>query len=155
MKTGLSILGALAIATSAQAQDFYAGGALDYAYPHSGDSQLVGSVIGGLALSNNPDLNYGAEAELGWHLAGDADYGTQRLRLWGTYDIGNVRARVAGGLTYYDIPGGDANGTNLGVGVERDFSPNVTLRGEFIRDFMDDTFTAAVTTTRIGVLYHF
>lgn len=150
------ILGAAfaVIAGGASAQDFYAGGALDYAYPHSGDSQTVGSLIGGVGFDRGL-YAYGAEVELGGHVGGDADYGTQRLRAWGTYDLGNVAARVAGGITEYDLDSGTADGYNLGVGVQTEFTSSVTLRAEFIRDFMDDNSTAAVTTTRIGAFYNF
>ncbi|WP_373635271.1 hypothetical protein [Yoonia sp. SS1-5] len=151
MKKIISIVAAGLIGSAANAQDIYAGAALDYGYPHSGDTQTVASLIAGIGLGPW----YGAEVEIGGRIAGDADYGTQRLRAWGTYDLGAVKARFAGGLTSYDLGDSEADGYNLGVGVERNFSDKVTLRGEFIRDFMDDTFTAAVTTTRVAVLYNF
>jgi hypothetical protein len=34
-------------------------------------------------------------------------------------------------------------------------SDTLTLRGEFIRDFMDTDFTSDVTTTRVAVIYNF
>ncbi|WP_157033187.1 hypothetical protein [Loktanella sp. S4079] len=140
--------------TGVLAQDFYAGGTLDYAHPHSGDAQTVGSLVGGIGWSQGR-YGYGAEVELGGHIGGDADYGTQRLRGWGTYDLGRVAGRIAGGITEYDLNAGTASGYNLGVGVETAFSDRVTLRAEFIRDFMEDNSTAAVTTTRIGAFYNF
>ncbi|WP_162617600.1 hypothetical protein [Yoonia maritima] len=150
------ILGAAfaALAGAASAQNFYAGAALDYAYPHSGDTQTLGSLIGGIGFGQGL-YSYGAEVEVGGHAGGDADYGTQRLRAWGSYDLGTVSARVAGGITEYDLQSGSADGYNLGVGVETGFTDRVTLRAEFIRDFMDDNSTAAVTTTRIGAFYNF
>ncbi len=143
------------IGSGAAAQEFYAGGTLDYMYPHSGDSQTSAAFIGGVTLGVAPTYSFGAELEFGTQIAGDNDYDTQRYRLWGAYDLGEVAVRVAGGVTQYSFDGTDPEGYNLGVGVQRDFSPRIAVRGEFIRDFMDDNFTAAVTTTRIGVLYKF
>lgn len=155
MKLVVSAVLAAVVGSAASAQDFYAGVGLDYMYPHSGDSQTVGSFIGGVGLGAAGQFDYGAELEFGNHIAGDADYDTQRFRLWSTYDLGNVAVRVSGGVTQYDFDGNSPEGYNLGVGVERNFSPRVTLRGEFIRDFMEDSFSAAVTTTRVGVFYNF
>lgn len=155
MKIVISAIVAAVVGSAAYAQDFYAGATLDYLYPHSGDTQTVGSFIGGVGLGGGVAYGFGAELEFGGHLAGDADYGTQRFRLWGTYDLGEVDLRVAGGVTQYDLDSSNPEGYNLGLGVERDFTDNVTLRAEFIRDFMEDSFSAAVTTTRIGVLYNF
>lgn len=155
MKILISAVTAAIIGTTATAQDFYAGATLDYMYPHSGDTQTVGSFIGGVGLGSVSVFDYGAELEFGGNVAGDADYDTQRFRLWGSYDLGNVEVRLAGGVTQYDVGGDSPEGYNLGIGVENDFSERITLRGEFIRDFMEDTFTAAVTTTRIGVIYNF
>ena len=150
------ILGAAlaAVAGMASAQDFYAGGALDYAYPHSGDTQTSGAVIAGVGLGYGT-FGYGAELELGMHIAGDADYSTRRLRAVGTYDLGAVSALATGGITSYESDGGNASGYNLGVGVQTDFTNTVSLRAEFIRDFMDDHTTAAVTTTRVAAFYNF
>jgi opacity protein-like surface antigen len=150
------ILGAAlaACAGMASAQDFYAGGALDYAYPHSGDTQTAGSLIAGVAMSQGA-LGYGAELEVGAHIAGDAEYSTRRLRALGTYDLGAVAGLVSGGVTSYEGDGGNASGYNLGVGVQTNFTNTISLRAEFIRDFMDDHTTAAVTTTRVGAFYHF
>jgi hypothetical protein len=131
------------------------GAALDYMYPHSGDSQTAAAFIGGVTLSAAPTYSFGAELEFGTRIAGDNDYDPQRYRLWGAYNLGEIDLRVAGGITQYSFDGEDPEGYNLGVGVERNFSPRVTVRGEFIRDFMDDNFSAAVTTTRVAVLYNF
>lgn len=150
------ILGAAfaAVAGMASAQGFYVGGALDYAYPHSGDTQTAGSIIAGVAM-NQGALGYGGEVELGAHIAGDADYGTRRLRALGTYDLGAVAALASAGVTSYESDGANASGFNLGVGVQTQFTNTISLRAEFIRDFMDDHTTDAVTTTRIGAFYNF
>jgi hypothetical protein len=150
------ILGAAlaVVAGMASAQNFYAGGALDYAYPHSGDTQTSASVIAGVAI-NQGTFGYGGELEIGGHVVGDADYSTRRLRAVGTYDLGAVEALASGGITSYESDGGNASGFNLGVGVQTDFTNKVSLRAEFIRDFMDDHTTDAVTTTRVGAFYHF
>ncbi|SFR34071.1 hypothetical protein SAMN04488005_0595 [Yoonia tamlensis] len=150
------ILGAAfaACAGMASAQGFYAGGTLDYAYPHTGETQTAASIIAGVAMGQGA-LGYGAEVELGAHVAGDADYNTRRLRALGTYDLGAVAALAAAGVTSYESDGANASGFNLGVGVQTDFSNTISLRAEFIRDFMDDHTTAAVTTTRIGAFYNF
>ncbi|WP_296425349.1 hypothetical protein [Yoonia sp.] len=154
MKTLISVLFAAVIGSGASAQDFYAGATLDYGLPHSGDAQTVGSVIAGVGLGD-AQIGYGAEVELGMHVAGDADYDTQRFRFWGTYGLGDISARVAGGVTQFDTDSGIVDGYNLGLGVQRDVSDRLTMRGEFIRDFPDDSAFPAVTTTRIGVTYKF
>ena len=143
------------LCTGAGAQEFYAGASLDYMLPHSGDSQTVGTLIGGVAVLSTDRYSFGAELELGQRIAGDNDYDTQRYRLWGSYPLGQVAARGSIGITQYDFDGTRAEGAHIGLGVETDVSDRVTLRGEFIRDFMDDAFTDAVTTSRIGVFYNF
>ncbi len=64
---------------------------------------------------------------------------------------------MSGGITEYYFAEDDDNagGFNFGLAAERDLSSNLTLRGGFIRDFMDDIFTDAITTTQVAVLYNF
>ncbi|MFQ1701775.1 hypothetical protein ACJ5NV_14400 [Loktanella agnita] len=154
MKTLIPALLAAAIGTAAQAQDFYLGGSADYHFPHSGDAQTVGSLIAGLGIVADR-FAVGAEIEAGLKIAGDNEYDTSRARGWASYDWYGYSFRVAGGVTEYYFDDSTSGGYNLGVGAERDFSPNMRLRGEIIRDFMDNSFTAAVTTSRIAVLYSF
>ncbi len=155
----MRILAALGIAISvsgaASAQDFYAGVGVEYAYPHSGDSQTAVPILGGVTFGG-PTLRYGIEAEGSVPLLGNQDYNAARLRLIALYDFGNFDALLAGGWTRYDFSAHDEDdGTHLALGFQRDLSERYTLRGEIIRDFMDDSFTAAVTTTRFAVVYSF
>lgn len=141
-------------ATALHAQDVYVGAGLDYMYPHSGDAQTVGSAIAGLEIDAGPFSVIG-EAEYGAQIAGDNDYDTARVRVLGSYDWGDLTLRAGGGITEYYFDDDTASGYNFGLGAERVLTDTLTLRGEFIRDFMDNTFTAAVTTTRIALLYTF
>jgi hypothetical protein len=97
----------------------------------------------------------GAEAEYGFRVMGDNDFDTARVRGWLSYDWADYSFRFAGGVTEYYFDDDTAGGFNFGLGVERDVSANLSLRGELIRDFMDNTFTDAITTTRIAMLYRF
>ncbi len=142
------------LGTGALAQDFYVGGSLDYLFPHSGDAQTVGAVIAGLGIDTGPFAVIG-EAEYGAQIAGDNDYDTARIRVLGSYDWGDYTLRAGGGVTEYYFGDDTSGGYNFGFGAERAVTPNIRLRGELIRDFMDNTFTAAVTTTRVAVLYSF
>ena len=154
MKTLLAA-GVLTVAGSvAAAQDFYVGGALDYAYPHSGDTQTAGSLIAGVDVGYG-QYGYGGEVEFGTHLAGGGDFDTRRSRAFGAYDLGAISVRAAGGLTAYERPNETESGYNLGIGVQNDMGRHLSLRAEFIRDFMDEGATAAVTTTRIAAFYRF
>lgn len=152
-KLTITIAAAL-LGTAVHAQDVYVAGALDYAFPHSGDDQYTGSLIAGMGIGAGP-FAIGAEVEAGLQVAGDNDYDTARVRIWTSYDWSDYTFRVAGGVTEYYFSDDTAGGYNAGLGVARDLSSNLSLRGELIRDFMDNTFTAAVTTTRVAVVYTF
>lgn len=154
MKTLIAALTFAALGTGAQAQDFYVGGTADYHFPHSGDAQTVASVVAGMGLGSGA-FGIGAEAEAGFRIAGDNDYDTSRVRIWTSYDWGDYTLRFAGGVTEYYFDAGTAGGFNFGLGAERAMSDTLTLRGEFIRDFMDTDFTSDVTTTRVAVIYNF
>lgn len=142
------------LGTTALAQDAYVGAGVDYHFPHSGDAQTVTSGLVGLGFDTGL-FGIGAEAEYGLRIAGDNDYDTARVRAWLSYDWSDYTFRFAGGVTEYYFDDDNAGGFNFGLGAERDLSPNLTLRGELIRDFMDDIFTDAITTTRVAVLYNF
>ncbi|MEL6841286.1 MAG: hypothetical protein AAFP85_18530 [Pseudomonadota bacterium] len=154
MKTLIPALLAAVLGNAAYAQDVYVGGSLDYHFPHSGDDQVVGSVIAGLGIDAGRFAVIG-EAEYGAQIAGDNDYDTARIRVLGSYDWGGYTLRAGGGVTEYYFADDTAAGLNFGIGAERAVSDTLTLRGELIRDFMEDTFTAAVTTTRVAVIYNF
>ncbi len=145
---------AATVGSAAHAQDAYVGAGLDYHYPHSGDGQTVTSVIGGLGFDTGY-FGIGAEAEYGLRVGGDNDYDTARVGGWLSYDWSDYTFRVSGGITEYYFEDDNAGGFNFGLAAEREVSPNLVLRGGFIRDFMDDIFTEAVTTTRVAVLYSF
>ena len=154
MKTLFPLVLAATLGTAAHAQDVYVGASADYHFPHSGDAQSVGSLIAGMGIDAG-SFALGAEAEAGVQIAGDNDYDTARVRVWGSYDWRDYTFRVAGGVTEYYFSDDNAGGYNAGFSAERALSENISLRGELIRDFMDSTFTTAVTTPRVGVFYNF
>ena len=154
MKHLIPVLIAASFGSAAIAQEAYVGAGVDYHYPHTGDAQTVTSAIAGLGFDTG-FFGVGAEAEYGLRAAGDNDYDTARVRAWLSYDLGDYSFRFAGGVTEYYFEDDNAGGFNVGLGAERDLSPNLTLRGELIRDFMDNIFTDAITTTRVAVLYSF
>jgi len=154
MKRLIPVIIAAALGTAAPAQEVYVGTGLDYLYPHSGDAQSVASAIAGLGFDTG-FFGIGAEAEYGMRVAGDNDYDTSRVRAWLSYDWMDYTFRFAGGVTEYYFEDENANGLNFGLGAQREITPVLSLRGELIRDFMDDNFTGAVTTTRVAMLYSF
>ncbi|WP_108815344.1 outer membrane protein [Loktanella sp. Alg231-35] len=154
MKTLIAALFAAALGTTTHAQEVYVGGGLDYLFPHSGDAQSVASLIAGFGIETG-GMGLGAEIDAGSRIAGDNDYDTLRVRILASYDWNNYTFRAGGGVTEYYFDDDTAGGYNAGFGAERALTPNVAVRGELIRDFMDNTFTAAVTTTRVAVLYSF
>lgn len=154
MKCVFAVLAAVTLGTTAAAQDAYVGAGVDYHYPHSGDAQIVTSVLGGLGFDTGL-FGIGGEAEYGLRVAGDNDYDTARVRGWLSYDWSDYTFRFAGGISEFYFEDDTAGGFNFGLGASRDISPNLTLRGELIRDIMDNTFTDAITTTRVAVLYNF
>lgn len=154
MKTLFTALTAAAIGTATHAQEVYVGAGADYMFPHSGDAQTVGSLIAGFGIEAGA-LGLGAEVDAGWSIAGENDYDTLRVRILASYDWNDYTIRAGGGVTEYYFADDTAGGFNFGFGAEREVARNIALRGELIRDFMDNTFTAAVTTTRVAVLYSF
>ncbi len=154
MQRLIPVIAATMIGSATYAQDAYVGAGIDYHFPHSGDAQTVTSAIVGLGFDTGY-FGIGAEAEYGFRVAGDNDYDTARVRGWLSYDWADYTFRVAGGITEYYFDDDNAGGYNAGLGIARDISPNLAVRGELIRDFMDDNFTAAVTTTRVAVVYNF
>ena len=154
MKCLIPALIVATLGTAAAAQDAYVGAGLDYHFPHSGDAQTVASVLGGLGFDTGL-FGIGAEAEYGARVGGENDYDTARVRGWLSYNWADYTFRFAGGISEYYFDDDNAGGFNFGLGAERDVSPNLTLRGELIRDFMDNIFTDAITTTRVAVIYNF
>ena len=157
MKTILAALCALCVGSAATAQEFHGGLAFDYGKPHSGEDQSGLSWLGGVTFGG-PTFRYGFELDVGTPFGGNTDYDTNRLRLMGFYDIGDYTILGGVGVTRYQFGDDDNDGSNVSIGVARDFSDRWALRGEFIRDFMDedfDGFTDAVTTTRLAMIYRF
>lgn len=154
MKHLIPALVAASLGSATFAQEAYVGAGVDYHYPHSGDAQSVTSAIAGLGFDTGL-FGIGAEAEYGLRVAGDNDYDTARVRGWLSYDWADYTFRVAGGITEYYFEDDNAGGFNFGLGAERDLSSNLSVRGELIRDIMDDIFTDAITTTRVAVIYEF
>lgn len=155
MKTTVIALTLTSFASIAAAQDIYAGAGFDYALPHSGDAQTLGSVIAGVTFGAGT-FAYGIEGDYGTTLDATAARDTARLRALGRYDFGSFAGFAAVGVTRYDVEGGDvSNGYSVGFGAELPIGTSLALRGEMIRDFMEDPFPTDVTTTRIGLLYQF
>ncbi|MDX8350990.1 hypothetical protein [Cognatiyoonia sp. IB215182] len=154
MKRLIPALLSASLASAANAQDFYVGGGIDYHFPHSGDDQVVTSLIAGLEMDAGPFAISG-EAEFGARIAGDNDYDTARVRGLISYDWRDYALHVSGGITEYYFDDDNAGGYNFGLGAAREINDTLAIRGELIRDFMDNTFTAAVTTSRVAVIYKF
>ncbi|PJI85046.1 hypothetical protein BC777_3042 [Yoonia maricola] len=154
MKRLIAFIIAATLGSAASAQDTYLGVGVEYHYPHAGDGQSVASGIAGIGFDTGL-FGVGAEAEYGFRVMGGNDYDTARVRGWASYDWAEYSFRLSGGVTEYYFDDDTAGGFNFGIGADRDVSENLTLRGEFIRDIMDNTFTDAVTTTRIAMLYKF
>ncbi len=151
----LALCAALCVlGTGAAAQDIYAGGSIDYLQPHDGDTQFVTSAIAGLGFETGL-FGVGAEADYGVHVGGDNDYDTARVRAWVSYDWGDYTIRAGGGITEYYFDDANFGGYHAMLGAERALTDQLSLRGEFIRDFVDDAFVAGITATRIGVVYNF
>lgn len=153
MKTTLLAAALVCASGAASAQDIYAGVAFDYGTPHAGDTQSAASLLlgGTYALGT---MAIGAEAEYGAAATFGGDYDTARLRLIGSYDFGSVTALASLGGTRYDAGADTFTGYNYGLGVQVPVSNALDLRGEVIRDMMDD-FGTNVTTTRIAAIYSF
>ena len=154
MKKLLPIAFATLLGTAATAQDAYVAGALDYMLPHDGDTQFVGTAMAGLVFDAGL-FGVGGEAEYGLNVGGDADYDTARARAWVSYDWGDYTIRAGGGITEYYFANENFGGFHALLGAERALSEALSIRGEFIRDFVDDAFVAGITTTRVGVVFNF
>lgn len=154
MRIFLTTLTALWLGTAASAQDVYVGGSVDYLLPHAGDSQTVTSAIVGMGFDTGY-FSIGAEADYGLRVGGDNDYDTARVRGWLGYDWGDYTVLAGGGITEYYFEDSTSGGFHAMLGPERALTPDLTLRGVFIRDFMDNNFTSAITASRIAVLYQF
>ncbi|WP_458791296.1 hypothetical protein [Yoonia sp. MH D7] len=149
-----TLLAALVCAgTSASAQDIYAGVALDYGLPHSGDAQTAASLLVGGSYSLGT-MAIAGEAEYGAAATFGGDYDTARLRLIGSYDFGSVTALASLGGTYYDAGADTFTGYNFGVGAQMPITGALDIRGEIMRDMMDD-YGTNVTTTRLAAIYTF
>ena len=154
----MKILTTAAIATligsAAVAQDLYVGGSVDYMRPHEGDTQIVSSAIAGMGFDAGL-VGVGAEAEYGLHIGGDNEYDAARVRGWVSYDWGHYTIRAGGGITEYYFEDTNYGGYHAMLGAERALTDSLSVRGEFIRDFVDDAFVAGITATRIGVVFNF
>lgn len=150
LSTSLAVLFGSGVA----AQDLYVGGSVDYMLPHEGDTQIVTSGIAGMGFAAGP-VDVGGEAEYGLHAGGDADYDTARVRVWLRYPFGDYGVLAGGGITEYYFDDQSFGGYHAMVGAERALTDSLSLRGAFIRDFVEDAFDAGITTTRVGVVFNF
>jgi len=142
-------------ATGASAQDFYLGGSVDYAKPHSGDEQTSVGLMGGVEFGSGGPLGFAAQAEYSTPRAGAEDYDAARLRGLASYDFGGFAAVGGVGITRYRDGGTDYKGYNFSLGVDAKLGDGPgSVRVEMVRDIMDD-YGTDVTTTRIGYKYNF
>lgn len=153
LSAAVAVVAVVSYAGSAQAQDIYSGVALDYNLPHSGDAQQAASLLFG-AKADLGQISVGAEADYGAAAAFGGDYDTARLRLMAGYELGSVTALGSLGATRFMNDVGNYDGYNVGLGVQGAISNSLDLRGEVIRDFMDD-YGTNVTTTRLSAIYSF
>ena len=153
LSAAVAVVAVVSYAGSAQAQDVYTGVALDYNLPHAGDAQQAASLLLGAQIDLG-QITVGAEADYGAAAAFGGDYDTARLRLMAGYDFGSVTALGSLGSTRFMDDAGNYDGYNVGLGVQGAISNTLDLRGEIIRDFMDD-FGTNVTTTRLSAIYSF
>ena len=144
---------ALTVANTASAEGLYLGGSVEYLMPHAGDAQVVTSLLGGVGAAVGA-YDLGVEAEYGMRVSGENDYDTQRVRFWLGRDLGAYNIRLSAGLTQYDFGSTSDDGTNMGLGVQRDIGAGA-LRAEWIRDFVRTDYTHATTTTRLAYVYKF
>ncbi len=154
ISAAVAVVAVVSYAGSAQAQDIYAGVAVDYNKPHSGTDQQAASLLLGGSMDMGT-FSIGVEADYGAAATFGGDYDTARLRLMGGFDLGSVTAIGAIGGTRFMQDAGNADGYNIGVGLQGAVSNSIDLRGEMIRDFMADEFGTNVTTTRISAIYSF
>ncbi|SFS02265.1 hypothetical protein [Yoonia litorea] len=154
MKRLIPIVLAACLGSAATAQDLYVGGAVDYLLPHDGDTQFAGTALAGMGFDAGR-FGVGAEGEYGLHLGGDAEYDMARVRAWVSYDWGHYTVRAGGGITEYYFDDTNYGGFHAMLGAERALNESLSLRGEFIRDFVDDAFDAGITATRVGVVFNF
>ena len=152
MKTLLLSAALCCAGAFASAQDIYAGGAFDYANPHSGDASLGITVLGGMRFGAGA-VTFGPEVD--YSLTNDGDYGALRLRAMARHDTGVIALMGGLGYTNYDLDsGGSADGLNFGLGLDYEIGAKTDLRVEVIRDMMDSG-QSDVTNIRIGTTYAF
>lgn len=155
MKHLVLAAGIFTIAGAASAQDFYLGGSVDYATPHSGDAHASVGLMGGVAFNRGAPLSFAGQAEYSAPLAGSDNYDAARLRGLASYDFGGFAGVGGLGVTQYRDGGTNYNGFNFSLGVDVKLqSGPATVRVEMVRDFMDD-YGTDVTTTRVGYMYNF
>ena len=154
MRLLAAVVTALTLANPLHALESYGAIGGDYALPHAGSSDMLISVLGGVATADAP-LAFGAEAEFGLALGASSDFNTRRLRGVARYDFGTVTAFGAAGVDQFVYDNVTDTGLSLGLGGEFDLQCNMALRGEFIRSFIRDGDTENTTTTRLGLVYRF
>lgn len=154
ISAAMAVVAAISYAGAAQAQDVYAGVAFDFNQPHSGSSQQAASLLLGGTVDMGT-LSIGVEADYGASSTFGGDYDTARLRLMGGYDLGSVTALGSIGATRFMDDAGNADGYNVGLGLQGAVSNSLDLRGEMIRDFVADEHGTNVTTTRLSAIYSF
>lgn len=141
------------MAGAAQAQDIYAGVSFDYGNAQSGDDQTAASLLigGGYDIGA---FTVGAEAEYGASATFGGDYDTARLRLIGAFGFGNMTGLASIGGTQFSTDGDNLTGYNFGLGLQTPITNSLDIRGELIRDMMDDS-DFNTTTSRVAAIYSF
>ncbi|ADP72495.1 porin [Rhodomicrobium vannielii ATCC 17100] len=146
---------------------FYAG--LNVGYGWNDDADADGIIGGGQigynwqgAFGTSP-LVLGVETDIqGSDIKNDNDdklnyFGTVRGRLG--YALGNSLVYATGGFAYGEFDGADktSTGYTVGGGVEHKFTPNLSVKAEYLyTDLGDnDSDNADFNTVRVGLNYHF
>jgi hypothetical protein len=142
------------LAVTAQAGDIYGGIAYDLGRWHTGEQTNHGTLILGYAMQTQVG-KISAEVDLGAGITGnESDYSTTRLRGLYTLPLGSFDGLASLGGTMYNDNGTTHTSVNFGIGAEKEMFNGFRVRGEAIRDLMQNDHTP-VTVLRLGVVTDF
>ena len=99
-------------------------------------------------------MSVGAEVEYGASATFGGDYDTTRLRLMGGYEFGSMTALASIGGTRFSVDDNAQTGYNFGLGLQAPITNALDVRGEIVRDIMEDG-DYNTTTSRVAAIYSF